>query len=262
VTAQVKDGISEGDGRGFLDSYRAARAERGGGGLFTELVSDRLGSFVAAVAIRKDIHPTTLTLAGLALALTASAAVATRSSEAHAMWPWGFAAFAGWQLAYVLDCADGQVARATGKQSEFGARIDILVDFSVQSSIVSTFVSIIARWSGLPPVVLAIFATMWFVNIVIFLLGKADGNVGHSFSVKKTGVVGIVKLVRDYGFVLLVLSGWLVIAPHSLVIPVAAVTFINACFLLATIMREASLSMRHPVNGAEAISNSSGRVLR
>ena len=49
--------------------YRVARAHRGGGDLFTRRVSDPLGSWAAAVAIRFGIHPTIVTIANLGLAL-------------------------------------------------------------------------------------------------------------------------------------------------------------------------------------------------
>ena len=54
----------------------------------------------------------------------------------------------------------------------------------------------------------------------------------------------MIKLLRDYGFVLFIISGWLVVAPRSVIIPVLAVTVVNGTFLVASIGREAWLSMR------------------
>lgn len=224
--------------------YRRARAHRGDDHLFTRLVNDRLGSSVAAVGIRLGIHPTVITLVDLSLAMIASIVVITQADEAHSWWTPGLIAFIGWQLAYVLDCADGQVARATGKKSEYGARVDILVDFAVHSSIVCSLVSVIIHASHGSMILLAVFATTWPVNLITWVLSRTDGNVGHSFTHTKSGLIGIVRLARDYGFVLFVFSGWLVVAPQSVIIPVIAVTSINVVFLAASIAREAWLSMR------------------
>ena len=227
-------------------SYRLARAHQVPGGLFTKLVNDRLGSSVAAVGISLGVHHSVITLIDLMLALIASMVVIARADQADGWWAPGVMAFVLWQLAYVLDCADGQVARATGKQSDFGARVDVLVDFSVQISIIGALLAVVDRLSDPSPILVAVFATTWFVNLIVFLLGRADGNVGHSFSPNQRGLVGVIKLVRDYGFVLFVMSGWLAVAPESVHIPMSALTMVNVVFLLASIGREACLSMRRP----------------
>jgi phosphatidylglycerophosphate synthase len=224
--------------------YRRARAHRGGGDLFTRLVNDRLGSWVAAVGIRLGVHPTVITLVNFCLAMISAIVVITHAGQAHSWWVPGLIGFVGWQLAYVLDCADGQVARATGKKSEFGARVDILVDFSVQSSTICSLISVITHASNSSMVLLALFATTWPVNLFTWVLTRVDGSTGHSLIRTKNGVVSVVKLTRDYGFVLLVFSGWLLVAPQSLIIPVIAVTCVNVVFLAASIAREARLSMR------------------
>ena len=225
-------------------SYRRARAYQGSGGMFTKLVNYRLGSFVAAVGISLRVHPTVITLTDFLLAMIGSFVVIARADHADSWWTPGVIAFVLWQLAYVLDCADGQVARSTGKQSDFGARVDVLVDFAVQVLIISALVAVVGRVSDPSPVLLAVFATTWFTNMIIFLLGQADGNVGHSFTPSRRGLVGVIKLVRDEGFVLFVLSGWLAFAPESVIIPIIALTVVNIAFLLASIAREAWLSMR------------------
>ena len=226
------------------ESYQRARAHHGGGGLFTESVNDRLGSWVAALGISRGVHPTLITLTDFALALVGSVVVIARADQAQSWWVPGAMAFVLWQLAYVLDCADGQVARATGKRSDFGARVDVLVDFSVQISILCALVAVISRFAGTSPALLALFATTWLTGMITFLLGRADGNVGHSFTTSNRGLVGVLKLGRDDGFALFVVSGWLMVAPESVVIPVMVFTLVNIAFLLASIAREAWLSMR------------------
>jgi len=200
---------------------------------------------VAAVAIRLGIHPAAVSLANLVLALGASVAVIATAGQAQGFWFPGWVAFAGWQLAYVFDCADGQVARATGTRSDFGARLDVLVDFAVQSSIICALVTVMTRWSDPPVVLLAVSATLWFVNLFVGVLARTDGNVGHSF-INRRGAIDVIKLARDTGFLLFLIGGWLLVSPRNVIIPVVAITVVNATFLLASIGREAWLSARRP----------------
>jgi phosphatidylglycerophosphate synthase len=223
--------------------YRVAQTHRGGGELFTKHVSDPLGSWIAAIAIRFGIQASIVTLASLLLALSATAVVIAEVDQAHQLWLPGLIAFVLWQLAYVLDCADGQVARATGKQSDFGARVDVLVDFLIHGAIICSLVTVIARWSDPPAALLAACAALWPVNILIGVLARADGNMGHSFT-QRGGIVAVIKLARDTGFIMFATGVWLLIAPRSIILLVVAITVFNALFLLASIGREAYLSMR------------------
>jgi phosphatidylglycerophosphate synthase len=228
----------------LVSCYRLARAHRSEGGLFCRLISDPLGSWVAAVGIRRGIHPSVVTLSSLVLAITASAIVIAHADQAHGLWFPGLAALVGWQLAYVFDCADGQMARATGKQSEFGARLDVLVDFCSQASTICALVTVIAHSSGAPISLLAVSCTLWTVNLLVFSLARADGNLGHSFTSRRNGVVGVIKLIRDTGFLLFVIGWWLLISPSTIAFPVFAITLVNGLFILASIGREGLISMR------------------
>jgi phosphatidylglycerophosphate synthase len=74
------------------------------------------------IADRTPLHPTTITLAGLAVGLMSAGA--------------GFAGAYGlglalWLLNRTLDGLDGAVARHQGKQTDLGGYIDLLADFLV-----------------------------------------------------------------------------------------------------------------------------------
>ncbi|MDQ4093096.1 MAG: CDP-alcohol phosphatidyltransferase family protein [Actinomycetota bacterium] len=206
-------------------------------------MSDPFGSWIAAIAIRFRIQASILTLADLLFALSATAVVIAQVDQAHPWWLPGLIALVLWQLAYVLDCADGQVARATGKQSDFGARVDVLVDFLVHGAIICSLITVIARWSDPPAALLAACAALWPVNLLIGVLARTDRNIGHSFT-QRGRIVTVIKLVRDTGFILFATGVWLLIAPRSIIFPVVAITAFNAFFLLASIGREAYFSMR------------------
>ncbi len=224
------------------DLYRLAYAHRGSGYLFTRRVNDPLGSWVAAVAIRFDIHPTLVTITDLGLAIVASTFVITQADHLHSGWAPGLVALLLWQLSYILDCADGQIARATGKTSSFGARVDVLVDFLVYAIVISALMTVLTQRAD-PPVALVVFgAILWPLGILIYMLARNDGNRGHSFT-QRGGVVAVIKLIGDNGFILLVMGLWLFVHPQSIVIPVATICAVNACFLVASIGREAYLSM-------------------
>jgi phosphatidylglycerophosphate synthase len=205
-------------------------------------VHDPLGSWAAAIAIRLGIHPSVVTLTGLVPAVTASVVVILTASHAEGVWLPGLLALVGWQLAYVLDCADGQVARATGKCSDSGARLDLLVDFTRESSIICALVAVIARWSDPPVVLLAVFSTLWLANLLVAVLARTNDTERQVAG--RRGTNAVVGPVRDSGFLLPLVGGWLLISPRNVIIPVAAVTVMNAAFLLTGTARESWLSIR------------------
>src|SRR5690349_18844572 len=128
----------------FHDFYRVNR----GGGLYSEALSQRLGALVAMGAARVGIRPTTLTLTNLVIGLAVATAVITRASH-WSTWV-GVLALVGWQVAYVLDCSDGQLARVTGQGSAAGARIDILCDVASQIALVAALSTVAWHWSDAP----------------------------------------------------------------------------------------------------------------
>jgi phosphatidylglycerophosphate synthase len=199
---------------------------------------------VAAVAISMRLHPSLITLASLLVGTGTSLVVIALAAGAQ---PWalpGWVALVGWQLAYVLDCADGQVARATGRTSEAGARLDVLCDYAVHSSIVCALVAVVARWYPVPVSLLALAATLWFVSTVTAVLKRPDSSTDHSFVHGRSPVSEMIRMAGDNGAIVFVVGGWLLVHPATVVIPVAGFTLVNGCYLLATIGRDARSSMR------------------
>jgi len=225
--------------------YLAARQARGGGFLYTEMVSDRLGTAVAAIGMRLGTHPTYLTLMNLVLGIGGSVAVmAGRSTDRTA--PLLVVGVVLWQAAYIFDCADGQLARATGKTSAYGASVDIFADLAVQISVVAALSSVILSRHEIPGLLVVLFASAWYLNFVTFLLARGDDQVSHSLIARSSALVSVAKLLRDYGFVILVLGTWLLASPSTLLVPVMAVTATNLVLLVGYIARAAVLSVRAP----------------
>lgn len=227
----------------LAECYLAARQARGGGFLYTQLVSDRLGTAVAAIGMRLGAHPTYLTLANLVLGIGGSAAIMA-SRYPHRTTYLLAVGVVLWQVAYIFDCADGQLARATGKTSAYGASVDVFVDVAVQISLVAALSDAILLRHEIPGLLVVLFASAWPVNIVTFLLARGDGHVSHSLISRPSALVSVAKLLRDYGFVVLVLGVWLVASPSTLLVPVLTVTATNLMLLVVYVTRAAVLSVR------------------
>jgi phosphatidylglycerophosphate synthase len=194
---------------GPADFYRTNR----GGGLFSEALSQRVGAVLAAVAYRLRLAPTVLTAGNLLLGLATSAAVVALTSTSAPTWVAGLIALVGWQLAYALDCADGQLARVSGRKSPAGARVDVLCDIAVQISLVTALSAVaVDQRPSTASWVIALFA-------------------GTSTSLP----VRVVKLVRDYGAVIFVAGLVLLVVPQWTIWLLLAFTVVNGGFLLASI---------------------------
>src|SRR5260370_34688987 len=90
-------------------------AQNRGGGLYSERVSQRAGAYLALADYRLRWSPSAVTVAALVIGVGASVALLvlaprTTAGAAPAVVV-GVAVGLGWQLAYALDCADGQLAR-------------------------------------------------------------------------------------------------------------------------------------------------------
>jgi phosphatidylglycerophosphate synthase len=216
------------------DYYRANR----GGGLFSEAVSQHLGAVIAVFAYQRRLAPTVLTVANLGLGCAVSfVVIATAGPVADGRiwaWPIGLLALLGWQAAYALDCADGQLARVTGQSSPAGARVDVLCDVASQIALVSALAATAkAQVPETPAWLLAAFAGSWMVNLVTSVM--QHGPQAASMVTSRSLPVRVVKLVRDYGAVIALAGVVLTLAPQWTVWLVAVFTLINAAFLAASI---------------------------
>ena len=86
-------------------------------------VARPLAAPVVWALARTSATPNQVTLAGFGVFLVALALLAALPTA----WGWLLAMLV-LQTSYVLDCADGQLARLTGRTSEAGAYLDFLVD--------------------------------------------------------------------------------------------------------------------------------------
>ncbi len=248
--AATSSGGSGASGAGDRDARpRAAdfRARHRGGGLFTETVNQRLGSYLCVPAHRLGLAPTVLTLANLVVGLAAALLVgglATRmvggAVPAVAV---GLGGLVLWQLAYSLDCADGQLARVTGVASPAGGRVDVLCDVALQIALVTAVAAVGRAYTpGVPIALVAGFAGTWMVNLVTSVLQQ--GALAASL-VNGTGsaAVRVIKLARDYGVAVTVIGLVLAFAPQWTVGLMAVFVVVNGGYLLTAIVAAARATL-------------------
>nr|WP_240947756.1 CDP-alcohol phosphatidyltransferase family protein [Planosporangium mesophilum] len=221
-------------------------ARNRGGGLFTETINQRIGAHLSVAAERLGLPPTALTLANFVLGLAAAvlvvlAAPAMAGGRVSALLI-GLVALVLWQLAYSLDCADGQLARVTGQASPAGARLDILCDVALQIALVAAVASVAHAYDpDTPTWLVAAFAGTWMVNLVTSALQQ--GAAAASLVTSRSTAVRLIKLVRDYGAVVTVIGLTLALVPAWTVWLMAAFTLVNGGFLLASVVASARASL-------------------
>ncbi len=209
------------------------------------MLDQRGGAAFASLAWRLGLKPTHLTLLNLVLGLAASAGVIAyipAARDGAPWWPVALAALVLWKIAYMLDCADGQLARVTKTGSEAGARVDILCDVAIQTSVVAVVVSVVDAYTpSVPAWAGAAFAALWMTNLVTAVMAKEDDGVSL---VRSTSLaVRLIKLVRDYGFVIIVIALAL-LWPDAMAAVMLFFGAVNALFLLASIAAASRATLR------------------
>ncbi|HEX5542011.1 MAG TPA: CDP-alcohol phosphatidyltransferase family protein [Micromonospora sp.] len=237
------------------DFYRTNR----GGGLFSEAISQRIGAVIALGAERLGLTPTALTLANLVIGLSVSITAVVLAGPVAAgsvpAWGVGLLVLVGWQLAYALDCADGQLARVTGQGSPAGARLDVLCDVAAQVGLATVLsVTAVAQRPGTPVWLLTVFAGSLLVNLLTSVLqsGASAASMVPSTSLP----VRLIKLIRDYGAIVAVAGLVMAFVPSQAVWVIVVLTVVNGGFLLASIVFAARAALRTTPSSATRPSSS------
>ena len=141
-----------------LDQFRRDNT-RPGALFFTGNVSNRLGALIAIPLVSGRVTPNELTLVGVGMHL--AAAIYLVFLPPHSWLLCGILA-AFLQLAFAVDCADGQLARARGRANAFGGWLDQLADFVSHSAILSAFITVVVRAEPTRP---AMFMAMFAIAV-------------------------------------------------------------------------------------------------
>jgi len=158
-------------------------------------VNQRIGAILAAFALRTGITPNQLTLLGLMCALGTAPLIIVLHRQAVLA---GIAAFVGWQLAYSLDCADGQLARATDRTSVFGAQLDLICDYIAHASVAITVLVLCESLLAGPIAGLAAGVLIVGLTGGVFYEALAGGTENTS-SLKHSSVGVLLRQGGDYG---------------------------------------------------------------
>lgn len=204
----------------------------GGGGLYTRSISQWIGALIASWSANRGFHPSILTLTNLVIGLLSS--VASTFAGTNSLPLLGLVALIGWQVAYAFDCADGQVARAAGRGSHLGARLDVLCDFAIHSSIAIAVASIIIEQSGSGGALVGAYASLITTGLVLNVVGKQYTGV-HILS-QRSIVADAARLLIDYGFMVLVLALTVTIRPNVLLWVASAYIILNGAHLVGSII--------------------------
>jgi phosphatidylglycerophosphate synthase len=121
-------------------------AQKPGDGVpaYTRWVNRRAARVVASAAVATGVGPNTVSFVSFLLSLLGLAAFLTLHTQTMLA---GAVAAVLLALGYVLDSADGQVARLTGRSSKQGEWLDNLLDAARVPAIHVT-VLLVATWSG------------------------------------------------------------------------------------------------------------------
>ena len=173
-----------------------------GGYWWTMSVNQTAGAYLARAGIRLGLHPNHVSLGTALLGVATSAAVVVIYSYEPVIA--GLVGLVGWQLSYSLDCADGQIARATGQATPRGALLDLLCDFVIHVAVVLSALHVVASSTTRDITVPAVIITAaWLVapyyKGVLELLPEGMRSVGTSI------LYNVVRQTRDFGLYVLVL---------------------------------------------------------
>jgi 1L-myo-inositol 1-phosphate cytidylyltransferase / CDP-L-myo-inositol myo-inositolphosphotransferase len=183
------------------DSYLAA------------LIDRRLSRPITRRLLGRPITPTQITVASLALGLLGAAGLATVSYGLR------IAGVLALITSVVLDCVDGEVARARFEQSATGARLDVIGDYLVHLAVFTGLG--VGLWrQGLPPgggwATVALVAAVLTTTVTLHRLFVRPALVhggdlhwtgsGDRFRDSALGAVVEKIASRDYTYLLLVLA--------------------------------------------------------
>lgn len=203
---------------------------------FTRMVSQRLGAVVTVIGLPRNWRPASVTIAAAALGLVTSAMVVLLGGGPVA----AVVAVVGWQAAYALDCADGQLARASGRTSEAGAALDLSGDWLSRLGVMAALLVAVERGFDVPAAWVAVLAT----GLLSSLYHEALNRTGAVEDLARSRLRGVLGLARDPGVILLVFGVGIGLPPAWTLATVAYGAVLGGLQFLVRLVRVASRARR------------------
>ncbi|MFZ0667536.1 MAG: CDP-alcohol phosphatidyltransferase family protein [Acidimicrobiales bacterium] len=176
--------------------------------------------------MRTRITPNAVTLMGLLVHLAVAGYVVTLRAPVSGISV--AIVLVGWQLAFALDCTDGQLARERGVASPFGAWLDQLADYIAHVAVYLSLGLFLVRSLQLEATMSAVLVCVISAANVFQLFASAERNVlmgtGGGIHLETKGWVralGAVRHFSDYGAILLIASVLLLLPKGLLVFVIA-----------------------------------------
>lgn len=154
------------------------KSERYPAMFWSRRVNRRVGAMLALVLLHTPATPNMVSIASLAAHI--AGAVLVLASPVPAPVPLAILLFLTWELALSLDCADGQLARARGTSSPFGAWLDQILDFLGHTAVVGSLLVFTAR----------AFRPNWVDESVLATLVLAGSLIGLFASAQRHALLG------------------------------------------------------------------------
>lgn len=190
-----------------------ARRTAAGDSYLATLIDRRLSRPVTRLLLRLPLTPSHITVLSVLVGLAGAAGLATVSYAGRLLGVLGLIA------SIVLDCVDGEVARARFQQSAAGARLDVIGDYAVHLAVFLGLGIGLAR-QGLPPagvravivLILGVVAAMAVMHALFVRPALARGGdlhwAGDDQSLRGTPVATLAERLasRDYTYLFLVLA--------------------------------------------------------
>lgn len=175
---------------GFADFWGQKYATQGQY-FFTRVISQRIGSVIAYLANRANLSPNAVTMIGMPFMLGASYCLALSSKDSS----YSYLALLLYQLGFGFDCADGQLARATKRASEFGAWLDNVCDHIRYVSIILALGAVFVFGSTVPVAAIGLSLLLLGSGLSVGLHTVSTLRVGSYHPHGLTGVADIAKRV-------------------------------------------------------------------
>lgn len=210
-----RPGVSSSE-RGFRDTVRAlASAQKSGAGVpaYTRYVNRPLGRVVAAVAARVRMTPDQVTAVSGSLSLAALLLLVLAAPS----WPVSVLAWAAMAAGYVLDSADGQLARLTGGGTLSGEWLDHVVDAARTPAVhlavlvgLFRFRPALPAWCLLVPLGFLLVGVVRFfaLNLAEQMRRYATGRSQGTRAISASPVRSFLALPGDFGLLCLVFVVW------------------------------------------------------